>query len=67
MVEDGFEEGEYFTTITWGQGDKNYDETHQVTKTYKFDTQDKLDAFLWGVNAGVGWSDYEVKEASGEE
>ena len=64
MVADGFEEGEYFTTITWGQDDGT---GGQVTKTYKFDTQDKLDAFLWGVNAGVGWSDYEVKLVFGEE
>jgi len=64
MIEDGFEEGEYFTTITWGQDDGT---GGQVTKTYKFDTQDKLDAFLWGVNAGVGWSDYEVKLVFGEE
>jgi len=64
MIADGFEEGEYFTTITWGQDDGT---GGQVTKTYKFDTQDKLDAFLWGVNAGVGWSDYEVKLVFGEE
>jgi hypothetical protein len=64
MVEDGFEEGEYFTTITWGQDDGT---SGQVTKTYKFDTQDKLDAFLWGVDASSGWMEYEVKEASGEE
>ena len=37
MVEDGFEEGEYFTKIKKVK--------IQVTKTYKFDTQD-VDAFV---------------------
>lgn len=65
MIEDGFKEGEYFTTITWGEDYVGLD--NQVTKTYRFDTQDKLEAFLWGVNAGTGWIEYEVKEISGEE
>ena len=37
MIEDGFEEGEYFTTIIWGEDDGT---GGQVTKTYKFDTQE---------------------------
>ena len=59
IIADGFEEGEYFTTILWGKD--------QVTKTYKFKSEGTLHAFLWGVEASCGWMEYEVKEVSGEE
>lgn len=64
IIEDGFDEGAFFTTILWGEDDGL---NNQVTKTYKFDSEDKLHAFLWGVDASSGWMEYEVKEVSGEE
>ena len=61
-------DGECVVSDGTGDGEGEDDGTGgQVTKTYKFDTQDKLDAFLWGVDASSGWMEYEVKEASGEE
>ena len=64
IIEDGFDEGAFFTTILWGEDDGL---NNQVTKTYKFKNEDTLHAFLWGVEASCGWMEYEVKEVSGEE
>ena len=41
-------------TISWGHnGDP---------ETYQFDTFAERDAFLWGIQEGCGWMDYEKLE-----
>ena len=44
--------------ITWGVTSLGDDQT----KTYEFDTEKELDAFLYGVDEANGWLEYEIIE-----
>ena len=51
-------------TIIWGtEAVKGVDEPEEnyTKKTYEFETQTELNAFLKGVDEGNGWLEYEVK------
>ena len=52
-------------TIIWGtEAVKGVDEPEEnyTKKTYEFETQAELNAFLKGVDEGNGWLEYEVEE-----
>jgi|TARA_B110000483_G_scaffold30536_1_gene37074 hypothetical protein len=42
-------------TIAWGE--RNYQNDNPI-KTFRFNTEKELDAFLQGVNEANGWFDY---------
>ena len=42
-------------TIVWGE--RNY-LNDNPTRTYRFETEQELNAFLQGLNEGQGWCDY---------
>lgn len=53
-------EDRHTVTIAWGS-----DSTRQeadTESTYYFDTEKELIAFMEGVEASIGWMDYEVVE-----
>ena len=39
--------------INWGQ-------TKESTKTYEFETEKEMDAFLYGVDESNGWLSYDI-------
>lgn len=44
--------------ILWGSNPENAD-----TTKYEFPTEKELDAFLTGVEAAIGWMDYQIPES----
>ena len=47
----------FTVTICWGE----YPDPHNTgAKTYAFDTQAELDAFMYGIDRAIGWLDYWV-------
>src|SRR3990172_5503412 len=50
----------YSVTIKWGQEGAN-------SGTYDFSSQKELDAFMQGVDEGVGWMEYDIDEGKGAE
>jgi len=43
----------YRVKINWGSQDDQ-------VKTYEFDTEKEMDAFLYGVDEGNGWLSYDI-------
>ena len=41
--------------ISWGQ-------TKDSTKTYEFETEKEMDAFLYGADEANGWMEYKIIE-----
>jgi hypothetical protein len=52
---------EYSVTIGFGS---NEDLRKATEETFEFATEAELEAFLKGVEAGNGWMDYEIVEAT---
>lgn len=44
--------------ITWGVTSWGDDQT----KTYEFETEEEMDAFLYGVDEANGWMEYKIIE-----
>lgn len=49
------------TVIRWGS-EMTRQDNEGVSSTYNFETKAERDAFMYGVEEAIGWSDYELVE-----
>lgn len=55
------EERKHKAVLRWGS-EMTREDNEGVSSTYNFDTTAERDAFMYGVDEAIGWSDYELVE-----